>query len=308
MIIEPIGSASVALYLTPADLARRGLSPAPGSLTLEQALDLTREACGQAGIVLDGAVEIEAYPECCGVLVFARVRSGGPCWFVFDGLEPLLEAALDLHSVPVDGSLWWWEGRYWLSLPPGAEIKSESAVNDYAAVYTGEQIAAFEQKMQAMREEYDCNVVAFLINSDEWSASAPSAPELVSERYLDLDAHKSTVVLWLNICPRNRTLDVLGYGTAERKIDDSDADELAIKLQDYVKRQQSGSPGDFSLYVEMMDTFLSETDAEMRKPFFYLTWQFHLLLGAVAGLIVILVLLRNVGGKMTTNGRTCMDQ
>lgn len=194
------------------------------------------------------------------------------------------------------------------SFLPGAEIKSESAVNDYAAVYTGEQIAAFEQKMQAMREEYDCNVVAFLINSDERSASAPSAPELVSERYLDLDAHKSTVVLWLNICPQNRTLDVLGYGTAERKINDSDADELAIKLQDYVKRQQSGSPGDFSLYVEMMDTFLSETDAEMRKPFFYLTWQFHLLLGAVAGLIVILVLLRNLGGKMTTNGTTYMDQ
>lgn len=193
-------------------------------------------------------------------------------------------------------------------LPPGAEIKSESAVNDYAAVYSGEQIVAFEQKMQAMREEYDCNVVAFLINSDERSASAPSAPELVSERYLDLDAHKSTVVLWLNICPQNRTLDVLGYGTAERKIDDSDADELAIKLQDYVKRQQSGSPGDFSLYVEMMDTFLSETDAEMRQPFFYLTWQFHLLLGAVAGLIVILVLLRNLGGKMTTNGMTYMDQ
>lgn len=119
MTIEPIGAASVALYLTPADLSRRGFSP--GSLTLDQALELTREACGQAGILLDGAVEIEAYPECCGVLVFARVRRAGPLWFAFDGLEPLVEAALALHSTPVEGALWWWEGRYWLALPPGAE-------------------------------------------------------------------------------------------------------------------------------------------------------------------------------------------
>jgi len=121
MTIEPIGTASVALYLTPTDLSRRGLPASPGSLTLEQALELTREACAQAGVALDGAVEIEAYPECCGVLVFARVRPTGPVWFVFDGLEPLLEAALALHATPVDAALWWWEGRYWLSLPPEAE-------------------------------------------------------------------------------------------------------------------------------------------------------------------------------------------
>lgn len=119
MTIEPIGNASVALYLTPADLNRRGLSP--GSLTLDQALELTREACGEAGIVLDGAVEIEAYPECCGVLVFAHIRPTGPCWFTFDDLEPLLQAALALRSTPLDAALWWWEGSYWLSLPPEAE-------------------------------------------------------------------------------------------------------------------------------------------------------------------------------------------
>lgn len=119
MTIEPIGAASVALYLTPSDLSLRGYTPA--SLTLKQALELTREACDQAGIVLDGAVEIEAYPEYCGVLVFARVRPDGPCWFTFDDLEPLLQAAMALHNTPVDAALWWWEGKYWLSLPPEAE-------------------------------------------------------------------------------------------------------------------------------------------------------------------------------------------
>lgn len=117
MTIEPIGRTGVVLYLTPADLARRGLSP--GGLTLDQALELTREACRRAGVPLDGAVEIEAYPEYRGVLVFARRRA--PLWFSFDGLEPLLETAMDLRAHPVDGSLWWREGRYWLSLPPADE-------------------------------------------------------------------------------------------------------------------------------------------------------------------------------------------
>ena len=119
MTIQPIGAASVALYLTPADLSEYGFTPS--GLTLEQALILTRRACDRAGIVLDGSVEIEAYPECCGVLVFAHVRPVGPCWFTFDDLKDVLQAALALRHTPVDAALWWWERKYWLSLPAEAE-------------------------------------------------------------------------------------------------------------------------------------------------------------------------------------------
>ena len=72
MTIQPIGNASVALYITPADLKEHGLTPA--GLTLERALELTRDAFHEAGITLDGSIEIEAYPNACGVLVFARVQ------------------------------------------------------------------------------------------------------------------------------------------------------------------------------------------------------------------------------------------
>ena len=57
MTIQPIGDAGVALSLTPTDLFPYGLSPA--SLTLEQALSLTRAVCAQAGIPLAEAVELE---------------------------------------------------------------------------------------------------------------------------------------------------------------------------------------------------------------------------------------------------------
>lgn len=75
MTIQPIGNASVALYITPADLKEHGLTPA--GLTLERALELTRDAFHEAGITLDGSIEIEAYPNACGVLVFARVPGPG---------------------------------------------------------------------------------------------------------------------------------------------------------------------------------------------------------------------------------------
>lgn len=119
MTIEPIGAASVAVYLTPADLRPYGVTPA--ELTLEQARDLTRTACQKAGIALEGAVEIEAYPECCGVLVFARVRVPGAQWFTFDDIEDVLSVALALRGRAPDAALWWHQGRYWLALPQGEE-------------------------------------------------------------------------------------------------------------------------------------------------------------------------------------------
>lgn len=119
MTIQPIGSASVALYITPADLKEHGLTPA--GLTLEQALELTRSAFRQAGMALEGSIEIEAYPESCGVLVFAHVRAPEECWFSFGSLEELAAAARALTGPLPDGALLWWEDRWWLSLPAGAE-------------------------------------------------------------------------------------------------------------------------------------------------------------------------------------------
>lgn len=115
MTIQPIGSASVALYITPADLKEHGLTPA--GLTLEQALELTRTAFRQAGMDLEGAIEIEAYPESCGVLVFAHVRAPERRWFSFDSLEDLAAAARAVATPRPDAALLWWGERWWLSLP-----------------------------------------------------------------------------------------------------------------------------------------------------------------------------------------------
>ena len=102
MTIQPIGSASVALYITPADLKEHGLTPA--GLTLERALAITQTAFHEAGITLEGSIEIEAYPDACGVLVFAHVRAPERAWFSFDELEPVVAAARDLPAPRPDAA------------------------------------------------------------------------------------------------------------------------------------------------------------------------------------------------------------
>ena len=112
MTIEPIGSAGVALYITAGDLNERGL--AVEELTLEEILPMVRQAFEEAEITIDGAMEIEAYPNVCGVLVFARVKPGEAAWYSFDGLEEML-GAIRLMDRPLPGGmLGIWEGRYWL--------------------------------------------------------------------------------------------------------------------------------------------------------------------------------------------------
>lgn len=115
MTIQPIGATSMALYITPNDLKEHGLTP--DQLTLERALDLTQTAFRQAGVALEGALEIEAYPDSLGVLVFAHVHPPERVWFSFGELEEVLAAARALPEPRPEADLLWWEGRYWLCLP-----------------------------------------------------------------------------------------------------------------------------------------------------------------------------------------------
>lgn len=75
-----------------------------------------------------------------------------------------------------------------------------------------------------------------------------------------------------------------------------------------MKAAQSGAGDAQSQYTQMMDEFISQSDQEMRTPYFFLAWWFQLGLGLLVGTIVVLILVRNSGGKMTTNGKTYMNK
>lgn len=117
MTIQPISAASMVLYLTPADLRQRGLCAE--ELTAEHTMELAREACRRAGLPLEGTLELETYPDQCGLLVFVHVSPPPQTVWWFSDFEALLGAAAALRDSSTDGSLYWWEDRCWLVLPGG---------------------------------------------------------------------------------------------------------------------------------------------------------------------------------------------
>ena len=119
MTIQPIGPISVALFLTPDDLRVHGLTPQ--ELTRDVALELSRGAFLEAGLPADGPMEIEAYPDPCGVLVFARIRAPERVWLSFEDCEDLILAARALPEPCPEAALTWCDGKWWLSLPAREE-------------------------------------------------------------------------------------------------------------------------------------------------------------------------------------------
>lgn len=117
MTIHAISHASVALYITPTDLLEHGLTP--GTLTLERALTLARDAFAEAGVEPEGSMEIDAFPDACGVLIFARVKPPEEIFFSFSDSDALIRAVQVLPALPGESALNWWDGMYWLSIPGG---------------------------------------------------------------------------------------------------------------------------------------------------------------------------------------------
>ena len=107
MTVEPIGTTAAAVYITPAELREWGLTPE--TITAEAAAELARKALARAGMQAEGDIEIEAYHDPLGVLLFARIRAGEEHWFSFSGWEELLQGVQSLPRPRPDGLLGEWE-------------------------------------------------------------------------------------------------------------------------------------------------------------------------------------------------------
>ena len=115
MTIQQINPASIAVYLSPEDLADHGCLA--DDLTIQQAFQITRIACGKLGFSPSGILEIEAFPDACGVLVFAKLHERHRMLFRFSSLESILSALAVLpRPFPEDASLTYWNHAYFLSL------------------------------------------------------------------------------------------------------------------------------------------------------------------------------------------------
>ncbi len=128
MTIEPIGVTGVALYISPADLRRRNLDPE--NLPFRAVLDLAREVFWEAGITIEGTIEVERIPGVNGLLVFARTCPRGEPWYVFDRPGDLLGAARALGDRWSDARLTLWRGAYWLR-PEGGDERVRCCLSEF---------------------------------------------------------------------------------------------------------------------------------------------------------------------------------
>ena len=131
MTIQPISVSAAALYITSDDLEQRGLSGS--ELTLEQTMDLARTAFEQEGLTLTGSMEIEAFPNLGGVLVFVHLTPPKCRWISFDCLDHLLSALPSMVPIPQEAKLYYYTGCYWLSLPPDA-AQLETRLTEFGTV------------------------------------------------------------------------------------------------------------------------------------------------------------------------------
>ena len=84
-MMQPVGEHAALLYATLEDLRERGTTPE--ALDLEQALELVREGADLAGLELEAPLELEAYPDRGGVLLFVRSLAPRRVWHHFLELE-----------------------------------------------------------------------------------------------------------------------------------------------------------------------------------------------------------------------------
>lgn len=148
MTIQQINPASIAVYLSPEDLADHGCLA--DNLTVQQAFHITRMACGKLGFSPSGILEIEAFPDACGVLVFAKLHERRHMLFRFSNLESLLSAITALPRPFPDASLSYWNHAYFLSFV--ASIPSyHSILSEF-----GEPISQEDSYMAHINEHGNC--------------------------------------------------------------------------------------------------------------------------------------------------------
>jgi negative regulator of genetic competence, sporulation and motility len=127
MTIQPINEFDVALFIGRKDLEQRGLSPE--ILNMKDAKKLAHEAFNDAGIEVDGSLEIEAFAAESGVLVFARRLSPVPAVFVFPDFETLLEAVEALGDPGETASITYLDGWWYASI--AANNRSAQLLGEY---------------------------------------------------------------------------------------------------------------------------------------------------------------------------------
>ena len=115
MKIQTIGESSIAVYMDLAELNSRGIEP--DKLNSSSTISLARQAFTDLGVKADGAIDVDAYINGQGVMVFASLRSPAcdvSTLYRFENLEDMIGAAHSLDATLIS-TLIYYDQAYYLA-------------------------------------------------------------------------------------------------------------------------------------------------------------------------------------------------
>lgn len=128
MEVQPIGDGCLYIHLKDEDLS--AMQSAPEQLTDREVRRILIEAVGESGEDWWHHAFLELYPGHGSALIFARLHPDEPECFVFEELEPLLQAAEQSPGGLVS-YLIYFENAYYLTVYPWAEERGLSVLSEF---------------------------------------------------------------------------------------------------------------------------------------------------------------------------------
>ena len=144
MDIQTIGSSSLTIYISPAEMRSRNI--APGSLTADDTKNILHSALDMIGQNEYTKVSLELFPGKEDLLLFVRMCLGAPLFFSFDDLELLIAAACEC-SDEAPSSLSFMDSRYILTVTPWEHDNAAPILYEF-----GELIDAPQQYEEYIKE------------------------------------------------------------------------------------------------------------------------------------------------------------
>lgn len=200
-------------------------------------------------------------------------------------------------------------------LPSSKSLAQTAAVEDGAGIFTADEITSFETQCTDISSTYNTDIYILTTNSTD----GLNRHDYLSD-YADSLAVENSVLLLICMDPDDRGYQIESFGTAQDLVLPERIDQISEDITPLLK---SGS------YALATQTFLDDTiyflDNEPSQEdinsfhdsvnskgdnkedsIFFQLW-FQLLIAVALSAIIVIIMILNAGGKVTTNAETYLD-
>jgi hypothetical protein len=132
MEIQSVCSGTIAIYIESSELAQ--YAPDPEQVNARDAEGILSAALSAIGRSYSGAANLELYPGRGCLMLFARLCSDTPVYYIFDSLESLIAAAQACPPGIVSSAVYM-DGTYFLTVYPWYNEKPPAVLAEFGTPF-----------------------------------------------------------------------------------------------------------------------------------------------------------------------------